>query len=77
MAVGPVRMSVAVGAGIEWNDNVFLSDDNRESANMVPITGQGSAQTTRSALSVVGAPPDLTMTSTPVSVWRTAVTGVP
>ena len=31
MAVGPVRMSVAVGGGIEWNDNVFLSDDNRES----------------------------------------------
>jgi hypothetical protein len=31
MAVGPVRMSVAVGAGIEWNDNVFLSDDDRES----------------------------------------------
>src|SRR4030095_1727589 len=31
MAVGPVRMSVAVGAGIEWNDNIFLSDDDRES----------------------------------------------
>lgn len=24
-------MSVAVGGGIEWNDNVFLSDDDRES----------------------------------------------
>lgn len=31
MAVGPIRMSVAVGAGIEWNDNVFLSDNDRES----------------------------------------------
>jgi hypothetical protein len=31
MAIGPVRMSVAVGAGIEWNDNVFLSDDDRDS----------------------------------------------
>jgi hypothetical protein len=31
MAVGPVRMSVAVGAGIEWNDNIFLSDHDRES----------------------------------------------
>lgn len=31
MAVGPVRMSVAVGAGVEWNDNIFLSDDDRES----------------------------------------------
>jgi hypothetical protein len=31
MAVGPVRMSVAVGGGIEWNDNVFLSNDDRES----------------------------------------------
>jgi hypothetical protein len=31
MAIGPVRMSVAVGAGVEWNDNVFLSNDDRES----------------------------------------------
>ncbi|HET6406397.1 MAG TPA: hypothetical protein VFG14_00840, partial [Chthoniobacteraceae bacterium] len=31
MAIGPVRMSVAVGGGIEWNDNVFLSNDDRES----------------------------------------------
>jgi hypothetical protein len=31
MAVGPVRMSVAVGAGIEWNDNIFLSEHHRES----------------------------------------------
>lgn len=31
MAIGPVRMSVAAGAGIEWNDNIFLSNDNRES----------------------------------------------
>lgn len=31
MAIGPVRMSVAVGVGLEWNDNINLSDDNRES----------------------------------------------
>ncbi|MEQ1862450.1 MAG: hypothetical protein ABMA13_21235 [Chthoniobacteraceae bacterium] len=31
MAVGPVRMSVAVGVGMEWNDNIALSDNNRES----------------------------------------------
>jgi len=31
MAVGPLRMSVAVGVGLEWNDNINLSQDNRES----------------------------------------------
>lgn len=31
MAVGPVRMSVAVGVGLEWNDNISLADKNRES----------------------------------------------
>lgn len=31
MAIGPVRMSVAVGGGVEWNDNISLSDNDRES----------------------------------------------
>lgn len=31
IAFGPVRMSVAVGVGLEWNDNIALSQDNRES----------------------------------------------
>jgi hypothetical protein len=30
-AVGPLRLSLAVGAGFEFNDNIRLSDDNRES----------------------------------------------
>lgn len=30
-AAGPLRFSLAAGVGVEWNDNVFLSDDNRES----------------------------------------------
>ncbi len=30
-AVGPFRLSLAVGAGFEFNDNIRLSDDNRES----------------------------------------------
>ncbi len=31
VAVGPVRMSVAAGVGLEWNDNIFYSENNRES----------------------------------------------
>lgn len=31
IAFGPVRMSVAVGVGLEWNDNIALAEDNRES----------------------------------------------
>src|SRR5688572_4034409 len=31
IAVGPVRLSVAAGVGVEWNDNIALSDNNRES----------------------------------------------
>jgi hypothetical protein len=30
-AAGPLRFSLAAGVGIEWNDNVYLSDNNRES----------------------------------------------
>jgi len=30
-AAGPLRFSLAAGVGVEWNDNIFLSDDNRES----------------------------------------------
>ncbi len=30
-AVGPFRLSLAAGVGIEYNDNIRLSDDNRES----------------------------------------------
>ncbi|HEX8295718.1 MAG TPA: outer membrane beta-barrel protein [Chthoniobacteraceae bacterium] len=30
-ALGPFRMTMAVGAGLEWNDNIRLSDENRES----------------------------------------------
>jgi opacity protein-like surface antigen len=30
-AIGPMRFSLAAGVGLEFNDNVFLSDDNRES----------------------------------------------
>jgi hypothetical protein len=30
-AIGPVRMSIAAGVGLEWNDNITLSEDNRES----------------------------------------------
>lgn len=30
-AAGPLRFSLAAGVGIEWNDNVFLSEDDRES----------------------------------------------
>lgn len=31
IAFGPVRMSVAVGVGLEWNDNIALADENRQS----------------------------------------------
>lgn len=31
IAVGPVRLSVAVGVGLEWNDNIALSQDDRMS----------------------------------------------
>jgi hypothetical protein len=31
IALGPVRMKFAVGLGVEWNDNITLSQDNRES----------------------------------------------
>jgi len=30
-AAGPLRFSIAAGVGMEWNDNVFLSENNRES----------------------------------------------
>ena len=30
-AIGPVRFSVAAGFGVEFNDNITLSDNNRES----------------------------------------------
>ena len=30
-ALGPVRFSLAAGLGVEWNDNINLSQDNRES----------------------------------------------
>ncbi|RYD40076.1 MAG: hypothetical protein EOP83_35810, partial [Verrucomicrobiaceae bacterium] len=30
-AIGPVRFSLAAGFGVEFNDNITLSDDNRES----------------------------------------------
>lgn len=30
-AAGPLRFSIAAGVGIEWNDNIKLSDHNRES----------------------------------------------
>lgn len=30
-ALGPLRFSVAAGVGLEFNDNIFLSDNNRES----------------------------------------------
>lgn len=30
-AAGPLRFSLAAGVGLEWNDNIFLSDKNRES----------------------------------------------
>jgi hypothetical protein len=30
-AAGPLRFSIAAGVGLEWNDNVFLSEHNRES----------------------------------------------
>ncbi len=29
-AAGPLRFSLAAGVGIEWNDNIFLSDNDRE-----------------------------------------------
>ena len=29
-AAGPLRFSIAAGVGLEWNDNVFLSDRHRE-----------------------------------------------
>ncbi|MGC3988821.1 MAG: outer membrane beta-barrel protein [Chthoniobacteraceae bacterium] len=31
MALGPVRFNVAAGVGLEWNDNINLSDTNRKS----------------------------------------------
>ena len=31
VAIGPVRMSVAAGVGLEWNDNIFYSENHRES----------------------------------------------
>jgi len=31
VAIGPVRMSIAAGVGLEWNDNVFYSEHDRES----------------------------------------------
>lgn len=30
-AAGPLRFSIAAGVGLEWNDNVFLSEHNRQS----------------------------------------------
>src|SRR6187431_785206 len=27
VALGPVRMSVAAGVGVEWNDNIYYSED--------------------------------------------------
>lgn len=30
-AAGPLRFSIAAGVGLEWNDNIYLSEDNRES----------------------------------------------
>src|SRR4051812_36706052 len=30
-ALGPLRFGIAVGVGVEWNDNTGLSDHNRES----------------------------------------------
>lgn len=30
-AIGPVRFSLAAGVGLEWNDNIYLTEDNRES----------------------------------------------
>lgn len=30
-AAGPLRFSLAAGVGLEWNDNIFLSEHNRES----------------------------------------------
>jgi Putative beta-barrel porin 2 len=29
-AIGPVHFGLAMGVGLEWNDNIFLSDENRE-----------------------------------------------
>ena len=31
LAVGPIRFNVAAGVGLEWNDNITLSDSHRES----------------------------------------------
>jgi opacity protein-like surface antigen len=31
VAIGPVRMSIAAGVGVEWNDNIFYSENHRES----------------------------------------------
>jgi hypothetical protein len=31
IAIGPVRISIAAGVGVEWNDNIALSEDNRQS----------------------------------------------
>ena len=31
VAIGPVRMSIAAGVGLEWDDNVFYSEHDRES----------------------------------------------
>src|SRR4051794_23625747 len=30
-AIGPIRFSIAVGVGVEFNDNIFLSENHRES----------------------------------------------
>lgn len=30
-AAGPLRFSIAAGVGLEWNDNIFLSEHNRKS----------------------------------------------
>lgn len=30
-AIGPLRFGLAAGVGIEWNDNIYLADKNRES----------------------------------------------
>lgn len=30
-ALGPIRFTLAAGVGLEWNDNIRLSDENRES----------------------------------------------
>ena len=63
-------MADNVPAGSHWNCSRMarpFSLDRRASPKMLPITGQGSAQITRSASSVAGPPAARTTTETPVS----------